>query len=101
MLTLVQEFRCGNSLVMGDEERPRCPLLVPKRFSGEGNFDDWISHFETVASINGWDDVAKLQWMTVRMTGVLRPPSVDFRKLQGEVIVRLSKHYWNVLSHQQ
>ena len=53
---------------MSDECRPRQPLLVPESFSGEGNFDDWIIHFETVAIINGWDDAAKLQWMTVRMT---------------------------------
>ena len=50
-----------HAVAMSDEDRPRRPLLVPKPFSGEGNFDDWISHFETVASIYGWDDVAKLQ----------------------------------------
>ena len=55
---------CGRHVVaMGDEDKPCHPLLVPEPFSGEGNFDDWISHFETVPSINGWDDAAKLHWM--------------------------------------
>ena len=38
---------------MGDEDRPHCPLLVLELFSGEGNTDEWISHFETVASVDG------------------------------------------------
>ena len=54
---------------MGDEERPRRPLLLPETYSGESNFDDWISHFETVASINEWDDAAKLKWLSVRLSG--------------------------------
>ena len=40
-----------------------------RNFSGESNFDNWILHFETVASINEWDDVAKLKWMSVCMYG--------------------------------
>ena len=50
-------------------ERPSRPLLLPETYSGEGNLDDWISHFENVAAINGWDDAAKFQWLSVRMTG--------------------------------
>ena len=54
---------------MGEEDRPRRPLLLPETYSGESNFDDWISHFETMASINEWDDAAKLKWMSVHMSG--------------------------------
>ena len=55
---------------MGDEaDRPCCPLLLPESYSGESNFDDWIVHFENVASINEWDDAAKLKWLSVRMSG--------------------------------
>jgi len=43
--------------------------LIPKTYSSEGNLDDWIAHFENVAAINGWDNAAKLQWLSVRMTG--------------------------------
>ena len=83
---------CGrHTVAMGDGDRPHHPLLVLKLFSGEGNFDDWISHFETVASNNGWDNAAKFQWMSVRMTGGHRPPSVDFWNQREEVIVQLSQ----------
>ena len=45
---------CGrHAVAMGAEDRPHHPLLVLKLFSGEGNFDDWISHFETVVSTVG------------------------------------------------
>ena len=36
-------------------------ILLPETYSGESNFDEWISHFETVASINEWDNAAKLK----------------------------------------
>jgi len=52
-----------------DGERPTRPLLLPETYSGEGNLDDWIAHFENVAAINGWDNAAKLQWLSVRMIG--------------------------------
>jgi len=39
------------------------PLLMPESFSGKGSFSDWIRHFEGVAPINKWDDVAKLLWL--------------------------------------
>ena len=35
----------------------------------ESNFDNWIVHFENVASINEWDDAAKLKWLSVHMSG--------------------------------
>ena len=45
------------------------PLIVPEPFSGEGNWEDWIDHFESVAAVNKWEDADKLLWLRVRMTG--------------------------------
>ena len=45
------------------------PLVLPEVYSGEGNFDDWISHFESVSAVNGWTDGDKLLWICVRLTG--------------------------------
>ncbi len=48
---------------------PRRPLLTPDAYSGESHWDDWIEHFESVATVNGWDDATKLLWIRVRLTG--------------------------------
>ena len=32
------------------------PLVLPEVYSGEGDFDDWINHFERVSAVNGWTD---------------------------------------------
>ena len=45
------------------------PVCLPDSFSGEGNFDEWIAHFETVAMPNGWAGVEKLNRMIIRLTG--------------------------------
>ena len=45
------------------------PVLTPDAFSGEGSWDDWLDHFESVAEVNKWDNAAKLLWLRVRMTG--------------------------------
>ena len=45
------------------------PLVLPEVYSGEGDFDDWISHFENVSAVNGWTDSDKLLWIRVRLTG--------------------------------
>jgi len=45
------------------------PVLTPEAFSGEGSWDDWLDHFESVAEVNKWDNAAKLLWIRVRMTG--------------------------------
>ena len=47
----------------------RRPVITPDPFSGEGRWDDWISHFDSVADVNGWDEAAKLLWLRVRLTG--------------------------------
>ena len=53
----------------GDGNVSRRPLVLPEVFSGEGNFDDWVSHFESVAAVNNWTDEEKVLWLRVRLTG--------------------------------
>ena len=53
---------------MGDEDRPCRPLLFPELFLEKATLMIG-SHILKLASINGWDDAAKLQWMSVRMMG--------------------------------
>ena len=45
------------------------PVITPDPFSGEGSWDDWIGHFESVADDNGWEEPSKLLWLRVRLTG--------------------------------
>ena len=44
------------------------PLVLPEPFSGQGSWDQWITHFENVAAVNEWDDATKLLWLRVRLT---------------------------------
>ena len=50
-------------------QRPSRPLVLPETFDGERDFDEWISHFEDVADLNGWNDGEKLRWLKVRLVG--------------------------------
>ena len=45
------------------------PLVMPETYAGEGEWSQWICHFENVAAVNGWDDDQKLLWLKVRLTG--------------------------------
>ena len=54
------------------------PLLIPDPFDGETNFDEWMSHFEDVAELNGWTDKEKLCWLKVRL---IRKAHVSFNNL--------------------
>ena len=47
------------------------PLALPDTFTGEGRqrFSDWIDHFESIATVNEWDDAAKKNWIRARLTG--------------------------------
>ena len=55
--------------MIDDQPRMNWPVCLPDSFPGEGNFDEWIAHFETVATLNGWTGAEKLNWMIVRLTG--------------------------------
>lgn len=48
---------------------PSKPVIVPEAFSGEGSWEDWLDHFESVAAVNKWEEADKLLWLRVRMTG--------------------------------
>ena len=44
------------------------PLVLPEKFSGDGEWTQWICHFENVAAVNSWNDDSKLLWLKVRLT---------------------------------
>ena len=43
--------------------------LLPDRFDGNSSVDNWVSHFESVAAINGWNEAEKLLWFRAHVTG--------------------------------
>ena len=46
------------------------PLIMPDTFDGEAShWDDWVSHFESIARVNTWDEQSKLLWLEVRLVG--------------------------------
>lgn len=45
------------------------PVATPELYTGEGPVDAWLDHFESVATLNGWDDKQKAQWLAVRLVG--------------------------------
>ena len=54
---------------MATPATPTKPVIVPEAFSGEGSWEDWLDHFESVAAVNKWEEADKLLWLRVRMTG--------------------------------
>ena len=66
----------------GFASRPSRPLVLPEVFNGEGNFDDWVSHFESVGAVNKWTDEDKVLWLRVRLTGKAH---LAFTRLGNEV----------------
>lgn len=58
------------------------PLVSPDAFSGVTSWTDWIEHFEAVAVLNDWDDVAKLRWLPVRLSGKAQ---MAWKRLSPEV----------------
>lgn len=46
---------------------------MPDTFDGEAShWDDWVSHFESTARVNNWDEQSKLLWLEVRLIGKAR-----------------------------
>ena len=48
---------------------PTRPLVLTEKFDGTGNFEEWISHFESISAINNWNEEEKNLWVRVRLTG--------------------------------
>ena len=44
-------------------------MVIREIFTGEENFDNWISYFVSVAVMNKWSDGEKLLQLKVRLTG--------------------------------
>ena len=36
------------------------PFIFLEVFTGDEDFTEWIRHFESVAVVNGWDDITRL-----------------------------------------
>ena len=45
------------------------PVIMPDPFNGDRDWDEWIDHFEGVATVNDWSDETKLLWLRVRLIG--------------------------------
>ena len=45
------------------------PVITPDPFNGDRDWDEWIDHFEGVATVNDWSDETKLLWLRVRLIG--------------------------------
>ena len=42
------------------------PIIAPEPCNGEGNFTNWLEHFEGVTRLNKWKE--KTKWLQVRLT---------------------------------
>jgi len=51
---------------MANEGRPQ---LLPEKFDGSENFDDWVSTFECISEINGWNEREKALWLRAYVKG--------------------------------
>ena len=45
------------------------PLIIPKAYQGGDGWDEWITQFKNVATVNEWDAAAKLNWIKVYLAG--------------------------------
>ena len=43
-----------------------CPVKVSDTYSGDGSWEEWIDHFESLVSVNGCYDLSKLLWLRER-----------------------------------
>jgi len=48
------------------------PIILPNKFSGDGDFGEWVADFDCVSRINGWSDAEKYNWLNLHVTGKAR-----------------------------
>ena len=63
------------------------PVVLPDMFSGEGDWEDWLDHFNNVAAVNQWTAEQKLLWVKVRVTGRAQ---TAFKKLPEDRNIAIS-----------
>ena len=44
------------------------PAVIPEAFTGDGEWTQWIYHFENTAAVNEWNNAKKLLWLKARLT---------------------------------
>lgn len=71
--------RCrGSDNAFGGERTPghlefdghfRKPIVMPDIYDGESSWDRYLAHFTTCVEINGWTDIEKCKFLSVRLKG--------------------------------
>jgi len=51
-----------------DRQNKGRPLILPEKFSGEEDFSEWSTYFNSVSIVNGWSDDNKYKWLNVHVT---------------------------------
>ena len=75
----------------------RQPVILPESFHGEGDWSDWIEHFESVAVFNRWMEEGKLLWLRVRLVGraatAFKRVDEDAKRSYGDCIAALKERF--------
>lgn len=73
------------------------PLVLPETFSGEGEWSQWICHFENIAAVNEWNASKKLLWLKARLTAraqlAFQHLPEDTQKDYGEVLKAMKERF--------
>ncbi len=58
------------------------PHILPEAYTGEGSWDQWQYHFQSVVAVNDWnDEETQLKWLKIRLTGQAQ---IAFQRLPAE-----------------
>ena len=71
-------------------------LIVPGTYQGGKGWNDWITQFENVVTVNSWDVEAKLNWIKVCLAGraqkafqsFLEASQADFNRVKTALMER-------------
>ena len=84
----------------GSEQRPLCvgqgqaksrkPVVMPEKFDGSDTWEDYITHFELCADLNGWTPREKGNYLAVSLRG-------PAQELLGEMSVDMRQNYFILL----